>query len=194
MDKITNLDRIRIYHADSSLGVLIFTGIGGSVDGYKGKYNTIATNLVTKHNASVFVVSVQSWLQLDSLLESTMQAVENYYKQLHYADFRLYVMGTSAGGSMAVANSYKYAQIKKVLAINPVIMANYNKLLYGIENSRADMYFVFGDQDPSAPYIPYITDATKAKVKVDVFKNVDHQFTQAFDLFLSLPEQYFFKA
>ena len=101
-------------------------------------------------------------------------------------------MGTSAGGTMAVAKAYKYAQIQKVLSINPVIQINYNKLSDGIEKSKVDIQFVFGNQDPSAKFIPLITKTEKPNMKVDILENVDHQFTQSFDLFLALPEKYFF--
>ena len=50
---------VEIYDG-GNLVFLIRTGLGGSVKGYEGKYETMANNARKKHNATVFVATTPS--------------------------------------------------------------------------------------------------------------------------------------
>ncbi len=187
-----NPEKFKIYQANSNVGVIIFSGIGGSVDGFENKYAKIAENLKEKHNVSVFIFAVESWNQFDSLLKMAMDKICEYYKSLKIEDFSLYAMGVSAGASILASNSFKYSQIKKVLAINPVLQMNYFKLLDGVKSFVGKMIFIFGENDKSAKYCPLLEKQDFKNVDFVIVKGADHQFTNNLKEFINLPETYLF--
>lgn len=187
-----NPEKFKIYQANSNVGVIIFTGIGGSVDGFENKYAKIAENLKEKHNVSVFIFAVESWNQFDSLLKMAMDKICEYYNSLKIEDFSLYAMGVSAGASILASNSFKYSQIKKVLAINPVLQMNYFKLLDGVKAFEGKTIFVFGENDDSAKYCPLLENENFKNAEIVIVKGADHQFTNNLKEFINLPETYLF--
>ncbi|MCQ2555836.1 MAG: dienelactone hydrolase family protein [Clostridia bacterium] len=184
-------ENFKIYSANSNFGLVIFTGLGGDIHGYQNKYVKIAERAVENYNTNVFVVGVKSWQEIDTLVESTMQQINTYFVERGFKEFKLYAMGVSAGATFAVAKAHNYASIKKVLAVNPVINICYNKLAYGMENSSVPITFVFGDKDPSMPYLPILEEEIKRKslknTKIKIIKNADHQFVGMLNEFIDLP-------
>ena len=193
MYKIINGSNFKFYQTENSKTTLvIFTGISGSVDGYNDKYVKIADNVIKKYNASVFVISVESWNVFDSVLNEAKYYIDMYYKQLNIEDYSIYLMGSSAGATIILSQNYNWLNVEKVLAINPVIHFNYGKLVNGIEKSTAKTIVIMGDRDPSYMYLPMI-DNKNELLSCVTYENVDHQFTEHFDLFLKLPEKYLFE-
>lgn len=189
MYNIANGNNFKFFQIENSNTTLaIFTGVGGSVDGYNDKYVKIANNIIKKYNASVFIISVESWNVFDSILNEAKYYIDMYYKQLNIKDYSIYLMGTSAGATIILSQNYNWLNVKKVLAINPVIQFNYNKLINGIEKSIAITTVIMGEKDPSFMYLPLIDNKNKLLSCV-TYENVGHQFTEHFDLFLELPEK-----
>lgn len=186
-------DKMRIYPSNSNLGVLIFTGIGGSFDGYKGKYSIIAKNLVEKYGANVFIVSVEGWNVFDVLFDNVMEMVNSYFQNLNILSYDIYAVGVSAGATLIVSKAYKFKSIKKVLSINPVIQVNFNQFIDGLERTFAKIFIVFGNKDPSFKFASLLSKYESDMVKIEIIKNVDHYFSQHFDVFVDLPEKYLFK-
>lgn len=54
---------VAVYPGTRPLALLTIVGQGGSVDGYNNKYQIIASNLVKKHGANVFIVENQQLLE-----------------------------------------------------------------------------------------------------------------------------------
>ena len=193
MYNIVNGSNFKFYQTENSKSTLvILTGVGGSVDGYNDKYVKIANNIIKKYNANVFIISIESWNVFDSILNEAKYYIDMYYKQLNIKDYSIYLMGTSAGATIILSQNYNWLNVKKVLAINPVIQFNYNKLINGIEKSTAITTVIMGEKDPSFMYLPLIDNKNKLLSCV-TYENVDHQFTEHFDLFLELPEKYLFE-
>lgn len=69
---------VAVYPGKKAIAVLIIVGQGGSVDGYKNKYQIIASNLVKDYDTNVFVVENQQLLEKDPhhFLASAMEFVE----------------------------------------------------------------------------------------------------------------------
>ena len=193
MNKIINGNNFKVYHTENSnTALIIFTGIGGSVDGYNDKYVKIANNIIKKYNTSVFVIAVESWNAFDSILIETKNLVDMYYNELKIKDYSVSLMGTSAGATIILSQNFNWKNVKKVLAINPVIQFNYGKLIDGIKKSTAKLTVIMGDKDPSYMYLPLIDNKNKL-LSCITLENVNHQFTEHFDLFLELPEKYIFE-
>ena len=69
---------VAVYSGEKPLAVLIIVGQGGTVDGYKNKYQIIASKLVEKYGARVFVVENQLPLEAKAhpFIQSAMEFVE----------------------------------------------------------------------------------------------------------------------
>lgn len=166
---------------------LIITGIGGTIKGYKNKYEIIARNVIKKYNFSVVVATSPfgSWLHTERNLDYIM----NYIKSKRNCDYKVYAMGNSAGANILLWHSHKFPQIKKVLAVNPVMNINIH-LLKRLQDTTKDINIVFGEKDISSKLAPLIP--TNKNVNVEILSNIDHNFTDNLYTFIDLPNKYLF--
>ncbi len=99
-------------------------------------------------------------------------------------------MGNSAGANLPICYSYLYPQIKKVLAINPVLNLNYHKTKEGILNFNGEkMFVVTGELDPAAVWLNSLPK--KANLSTEILQGVDHVFTDNLEKFIALPQVLF---
>ncbi len=183
---------MKCYLSKSETALVIFTGIGGSVDGYNKKYKFIAENLYMKYDASIFIVPVSSWSEKSTLIEEIMAKIDEYYRQIQIEDYQLYLMGLSAGASFIINEHYKYKRVTKVLAINPVLCINLDKTILALNQSQIPLTFIFAEKDPSCIFLKLVDLEKGGKNKVEIIEGADHEFSEHFDEFLSLPEKYLF--
>ena len=164
---------------------LIITGIGGTIKGYKNKYEIIARNVIKKYNFSVVVATSPfgSWLHTEQNLDYIM----NYIKSKRNCDYKVYAMGNSAGANILLWHSYKFPQIKKVLAVNPVMNINIH-LLKRLQETTKDIKIVFGEKDNSCKFAKLIPLNTN--VNIEILPDIDHNFTDKSNIFLELPIKY----
>lgn len=168
--------------------LLIFTGLGGDTKGYENKYVKIAETITQKYGFSVFVAGVPQdcWSRPHEVFDEAV----NYVLSKGESE-KIYVMGSSAGASLAVWYSHLYPQIKKVLAVNPVLNLNYHRTKEGIEKFTGEIMFVkVGELDPCAIWVNLLPH--KDNLRVDVLKGIDHVFKGKLDEFITLPEKTLF--
>lgn len=183
---------MKVYYNKTRIGVVIFTGIGESVDGYRDKYRQIAEYLYMKKGVSIFIVPVSSWTEKNSLIEETMAKIAEYYRQVQIEDYELYLMGLSAGASFIINEHYKFERVTKILAINPVLYINLDKIILALNQSQIPITFVFAEKDPSCIFLKLVDLEKNGRNKVEIIEGADHEFSEHFDEFLLLPEKYFF--
>ena len=168
--------------------LLIFTGLGGNTAGYQNKYIKIAENIRQKYGFSVFVAAVPKdcWEHPQQVFT---QAVEHVLSQA--APKNLYIMGSSAGASLALWYSHLYPQIKRMLAVNPVLNLNYDRTKKGIESFVGEKIIVVtGEYDPCAVWLNLLP--RNDKITAELIDGVDHVFTDKLDHFIALPERLFY--
>ena len=167
--------------------MLIITGIGGTTKGYKNKYEKIARNVIKRYNFSVVVATSPfgSWLHTEQNLDYIM----NYIKSKRNGDYKVYAMGNSAGANILLWHSHKFSQIKKVLAVNPVMNINIH-LLKKLQDTTKEIKIVFGEKDISSKFAKLIPLNTN--VNVEILPNIDHNFTDKLYTFIDLPNNYLF--
>lgn len=186
---------MKSYIGSSDKVVLIMTGIGGSENGYDDKYVKIAENVNNKYKASVFIFATppESWGKGDERVNCAITEVNEKLLECGITEYELYCMGISAGGAFLGAYAYRYARIKKLLLVNPVIQINYNHLLNGLENTTSDITIVFGELDPSYKYSFMLDSVKRENVKIITVPTADHRFSgkENIDLFIKLPETFF---
>lgn len=180
------MDKIDIEYYESGNDVLlIITGIGGTTKGYKNKYEKIAKNAMKKNNLSVVVATSPkgSWLQT----EQNLKDIINFIYSKRDKEFTIYAMGNSAGANILLWHSHRYKEIKKILAINPVMNINIH-LLKNLQNSKNTINVVFGEKDISCKFAELIPK--NKNVKLTILPKIDHNFTDNLELFIDLPNRY----
>ena len=105
--------------------LLILTGRGGSADGFGNKYGKIRDRVREKYGFSVYIVRTPQdvWERKNTFFEEAVSAVIQYRQ--------IYMMGVSAGASIALWYAAGYPQIVRVLAVNPVLQINFDMALSG---------------------------------------------------------------
>jgi len=170
--------------------LLIFTGIGGTTKGYRNKYETITKQVIKTYGFSVAVVTTPSgsW---NTMEQNFSYVIEYLFNRLQNRNFDIYVMGSSAGANMVLSFSHKYPQIKRALAVNPVLHVNFYMIDRGIKNfSGEKINVVFGEQDPSFRWLEILPKTDK--LQTTVLPNVDHMFTDNLETFIDLPKRFLF--
>ena len=121
--------------------LLILTGRGGSADGFGNKYGKIRDRVREKYGFSVYIVRTPQdvWERKNTFFEEAVSAVIQYRQ--------IYMMGVSAGASIALWYAAGYPQIVRVLAVNPVLQINFDMALSGMRRFRGErLNVVVGDE------------------------------------------------
>ena len=180
--------QIDIYPAGKDC-VLILTGLGGDTKGYEDKYVKIAEAITQKYGFTVFVAGVPKdcWSRPQEVFK---EAVEHVLAKR--APEKIYIMGSSAGASLAIWYSHLYPQIEKVLAVNPVLNLNYHRTKEGIQKFAGEKMFVeVGELDPCAMWVSALPK--KENVCGEVLEGIDHVFKGRTEEFIALPDKTLFK-
>lgn len=167
--------------------VLIITGIGGSPLGYENKYDIMAKDIVKNKNCSVLIATSPqgSWLHTKENLDNIINKIIEI-KQTDKVN--IYAFGHSAGGNILLLNSYHYPQIKKIVAVNPVMNINLPRLFDGIKFFSGNITIIFGEKDFSSQFASLVPK--QANINTVILPNIDHYFTNNLHLFISLPLKY----
>lgn len=168
--------------------LLIFTGLGGDTKGYENKYVKIAEEITQSSGYSVVVAGVprDCWERPQQVFKEAVDYVLSKGNPK-----TIYVMGSSAGASLAIWYSHLYPQIKKVLAVNPVLNLNYHRTKEGIAEFVGEkMYVVEGELDPCAVWINLLSQ--KDNLHTEVLNGIDHVFKGKIEEFISLPSRFLF--
>ena len=161
--------------------LLVLTGLGGSLSGYGEKYIKIAKRANTEYGFTTCVaaVTVEVW-------EDKESAFDEIFLRSCSAAPKVYIMGVSAGASLALWYAHKYKNVSKVLCINPVLNINLSLTSKGIKAFQGEkLYIVSGDGDPSSVWVKMMRGMPGAEVHI--LENVDHFFTEKLNEFIELP-------
>lgn len=170
--------------------VLVLTGLGGTVKGYHNKYEIIANNIVTEHNCTVFVATTPhgSWEHSKENLDYIMKFIDQRMSPIN-KDYKIYVMGHSAGGTFILWYAYNYPRITRILAANPVLNVNFHKLENGANNFKCEFIkIIIGDKDPSYKYADLLQRVKS--IETIILPHIDHEFKDSIESFIDLPNKY----
>lgn len=176
---------IKTYPAGERV-LLVLTGLGGSLSGYGEKYIKIARRAVKEYGftTSVAAVTEDVWADKES-------AFDEIISRACRAASKVYIMGSSAGASLALWYAYKHKNVAKVLCINPVLNVNLLLTVKGMEEFKGEkMYIVSGDCDPSFGWSKMIKSTDNVEVRI--LENIDHLFTGKLNEFINLPFELLF--
>lgn len=115
-------------------------------------------------------------------------AVNCVYSQINPQ--KIYVFGNSAGANLAICYSYLFPEIKRVVAVNPVLNLNIDRTKNGVLNFNGEkMLIAVGERDSSRPFLPLVPK--KFNVRTTTVVGADHFFTNMTDIFVQLSDQLF---
>lgn len=185
------MNQIEIEHYPAGKDVLlVLTGLGGSVKGYQNKYETLAKNIVSKFNYTVFVATTPhgSWENSKENIDSIINYIDKIMEDKNY---KIYVFGHSAGGTFALWHGHLFPKIKRIIASNPVLNVNFHRIKNGIDNFNGELIkVIIGEKDQCFKFAGLLKENHKAETII--LENVDHEYTGNLEKFINLPNDYLF--
>ena len=173
--------------------LIVKTGSGGSIYGHDDKYIALAAGVAERHKFSVIVSDNPLEIGPEENMAVTMAVAARHISSLK-ASGPVYYFGVSKGGQYGAMYGCHYPFVQKWLLLNMPLMINWHKSRAGLmEMSSAQKVTVaFGERDPSYRYSELIDMLHKENIKRVVLPAADHNFSQAIDEFIRLPERFLF--
>ena len=151
--------------------VLIKTGRGGSIYGNDNKYLRLA-ELIRERYGSTVVVSSNP-VDSKCILSDEIDAISQYVSLIDDIVF----IGVSNGALIGAQQAWKNPSIKELLLINGPLMINWPRTKVGIELFDGESLFLYGDLDPSYPYLGLLELIDSYRSSYKLLLDVDHTFT-----------------
>ena len=146
--------------------VFIKAGAGGSHIGYENKYLHMAHALHERDGATVICASNPS----DELSRKYDAAVlRDITENMKSPTFKF--IGASKGATLGLTELSEQVHFEKLLLINMPLMLNFHKMIKTVRDK--DVIFVYGERDPSLPYVPFLKKYTE---NIMIIEGADHQF------------------
>lgn len=175
-------DIITAYVPGQNKLVVIKTGAGGTVEGYKGKYTKLSEYIHETTGYAVLVVDNPLAIMDEENFEITMTAVEYTGNVVETDDGEfpeVIYIGISKGASSAAIYGWRYPEIKMMLLINPPLMINWHKQKTGLEKFNGKyINVIIGDNDPSYKFAGLVDCLESDKVKLSVAAGIGHHFDE----------------
>ena len=164
--------------------VFIKCGAGGTIPGYEDRYLKLAHNLHKRSGATV-ICSAYPYPSDDFLLEYDEEIINKLITKFK-SSYTLKFIGVSRGAYIGLTYLSKRFYFTQMLLVNMPLMINYHKSIDRLsELLNTKILFVYGDQDPSVTYIPYLKLHHN---NVMIINGADHNFKGMLDEFVALAE------
>ena len=160
-------------HGDHRI-VFIKTGLGGDCFGNADQYLHMAHMLHRKQGCSVIVAANPN--DGKRHVPADRQVIEQYMAQREISTPALYLFGNSNGCIKGLALATEIPFVRMVL-VNMPLMIDFHKTKRCISAiMQTEIIAVYGDRDPSAPYIPFL-DGRFENLQVRTIAGADHNFS-----------------
>ena len=193
-DAFSSFHGVNFGLVEGTNGLLIVkTGSGGTIYGRNNKYLSLASRITEQRNFSVMISDNPLEIAPDENMSITMAMASDYTSSLN-VDIPVSYFGVSKGGQYGAMYGYRYPFVQKWLLLNMPIMINWHKSRAGLMkmSSKQQVTMVFGERDPSYAYAELIDLMRKENIKRVMIPAADHNFSDATDEFMHLPERFLF--
>ena len=100
-------------------------------------------------------------------------------------------IGASMGATQGLVLATRHFAFRPMLLINMPLMINFHKIKDALARAKADVTFVYGKEDPSHPYLPYLEQAAERTShiggrRIEVIEGADHNFGGHLEEFIAL--------
>lgn len=172
---------------ESNVIIVNYPGFQGDIDGYQGKYRTLAD--LIRRNGLGAVIRMDNQCRYGFLYEKSVVADLKATIDYALANAKsicssrapdLYLMGFSAGAGAIAIVAADYPQIKKVLLLAPSVDAGKTAIEQAFGNFRGEVYIAIGEDDECVGreagdyFLGLATGARKKRLVV--IPKCDHQF------------------
>lgn len=189
--------------ASSNKLLLVMTGIDGSLSGYKGKYDIIASDMKDNHDISTLIVALPytAWEYMREIFDYSMDLIKTYFGKKNFEDYKIYAMGISAGGSNILSLFNEVPQIKSICVVNPVLttyyqmrdnkaVVDFRKIIKNLKIKNVRKTIILGELDMSRADYEILKEIKETNTIV--IPNGDHNLSgeENFKYFLEIPGKY----
>jgi|GEM_PF-185490 len=172
---------------ESNVIIINYPGYQGDIDGYQGKYRTLADLISRKGLGAVIRMDNQcryGFLYQKSVVADLKAAIDyalaNAESICCSREPDLYLMGFSAGAGAITIVAADYPQIRKVLLLAPSVDAGKTAIEESFGKFQGEVYIAVGEHDEcvgreAGDYFLGLATGARTK-KFVVIPNCDHQF------------------
>jgi dienelactone hydrolase len=171
----------------SNVIIINYPGYQGDIDGYEGKYRTLADLMQRKGIGAVIRMGNQyryGFLYEKSVvadLRATIEyALANAESICSTREPKIYLMGFSAGAGAIAIVAAEFPQIEKVLLLAPSVDAGKATIEEAFGSFRGEVYIAVGEEDEcvgkeAGDYFLALATGARRKMLV-IIPKCDHQF------------------
>lgn len=154
--------------------VFVKTGLGGNHVGYENTYLIMARQLHGKYGCSV-IVSSNPHDGRDHVKQNK-EVIQQYAENERLESPELFFFGHSNGGVKGLLLACAGVAFRKMILVNMPLMINFHKTKrYISEIPQTEILAVYGEKDPSYPYIPLL-EGRAENLSVQALPRADHNF------------------
>ena len=170
--------------------VFIKVGRGGDCYGFEDKYLKMAYFLREQYGCTV--VCASNPVNLPVTYPTDAAFLSAYLKEQESTASRVYTVGSSNGALQTLELARSLSAVDGLLLVNMPLMINYHKTKAALrELSDRRIVGVWGERDPSAPYVRFVENLGLPNSQIEIIPNADHCFTGMTEHFLELPKRWF---
>lgn len=141
--------------------IFIKSGNGGKFDGGGGKYLRLGEYLRQKYGCSIICAS--NPVESKYSFREDMNVLCGYMREEGFSDADIYLIGNS-DGCFRVIDIAENIRVGKMILMNMPLMINFYKTKETLKNiSDTNISFIYGDHDPSIPYLPFLRTLTSCR-------------------------------
>ena len=187
LSSVTSEDGVRVEYGiieGNSQVVFIKAGAGGTYLGDEEKYLRMARLLNQKSGCTVICASNPD---RDSFNQCDFRMLTEYFQNRIADEPSLYFLGSSNGAYQGLVFATRFFRFKKMLLINMPLMLNYHKSKAALDAlTDTEVLFVYGENDPSFKYLPFLKSRYKDRFKILAVEGADHNFEGMIDDYIGL--------
>lgn len=166
--------------------VIIKAGAGGSYVGAEERYLKLSRML---HEAKGCTVICFSNLHSDSFEQADAAVIRDVLAGIE-GEKTLYYIGNSNGSTQGLLVAARQFAFARMVLVNMPLMCNFHKIQHALTCVGTEVIFVYGENDPSYSYIPFLRhtcqkETCTARVKIETVPQADHNFKGMTDAFLA---------
>ena len=162
--------------------VIIKAGAGGSYTGFEEKYLRIARRLHDTHGCTALCLSNHA---NDSFERGDVTVIRELIAEMD-GEVEL---GNSNGSTQGLLTATKYLAFRRMVLVNMPLMLNFHKIKEALTRADTEIRFVYGEEDPSISYVPFLRNASSkegnlARAEIVTVGGADHNFAGMTDAFI----------
>lgn len=170
--------------------VFIKSGRGSNCYGYEDKYLRMAHRIHESRGYTVICSPNPTDVETGGVDESV---IRDYAREACWDSFDLRLFGGSNGAYQNLLLGARMPETTRILCVNMPLMINYHKITRALmgaggDERRVKILMVYGEKDPSAPYVPFLASRALPHVTIQRVAGADHNFAGMVEAYIELSD------